>query len=70
MGSRSPTESLAFAPRPPAAQADSSPELAPEYLELVARLEAHPENRDGADKSWVHRLLAWADAHHAGARPR
>ncbi len=26
------------------------------YLEMVRRLEAHPENREGADKTWVARL--------------
>ena len=25
------------------------------YMELIHRLEAHPENRDGADKTWVAR---------------
>ncbi len=25
------------------------------YIEMVRRLEAHPENREGADKTWVAR---------------
>ncbi len=25
------------------------------YMEMVRRLEAHPENREGADKTWVAR---------------
>lgn len=27
----------------------------PHYLRRVEKIEAHPDNRDGADKSWVHR---------------
>ena len=29
-----------------------------EYLRLVARAEALPGNQDGADKSWVERIVA------------
>lgn len=33
-----------------------------DYLRLVERLEAHPENRDGADKSWVFKAhAAWRE---------
>lgn len=32
-------------------------ELTPDYLELIARVEALPDNCQGADKSWVWRLL-------------
>ncbi len=34
--------------------------LGPAYLAAVARLEALPENRDGADKSWVLRAMRLA----------
>ena len=27
--------------------------LAPEYLEAVARVENHPDNQSGSDKTWV-----------------
>ena len=27
------------------------------YMEMVHRLESHPENQDGADKTWVARLV-------------
>jgi hypothetical protein len=33
-----------------------------DYLRLVEKLEAHPENRDGADKTWVLRSQqAWRE---------
>lgn len=32
--------------------------LSAQYLRDVARVEALPENRDGADKTWVLRLAA------------
>jgi hypothetical protein len=28
-----------------------------EYLELVKKVEAHPSNRTGADKTWVEEVL-------------
>ncbi len=31
--------------------------LAPEYLEAVERVENHPDNQSGADKSWVGQVL-------------
>ncbi len=31
--------------------------LAPEYLEAVERVENHPDNQSGADKSWVGKVL-------------
>jgi hypothetical protein len=35
--------------------------LSPEYLRAVAAVEALPENRSGADKSWVHALVQLDD---------
>lgn len=32
-------------------------EMTEDYLELIARVEALPQNQEGADKSWVWRLL-------------
>ena len=32
-------------------------EMTDDYLALIAKVEALPENRRGADKSWVWRLL-------------
>lgn len=32
-------------------------EMTDDYLALIARVEAMPENQSGADKSWVWRLL-------------
>jgi hypothetical protein len=63
-------DSLAFAPAPREPEPGRARELSPAYLALVARVEARAENQDGADKSWVHRFLAWADTHHSRARPR
>ncbi len=31
--------------------------LTPEYLKAVARVENHPDNRSGSDKSWVWKAL-------------
>ena len=44
---------------------DEPRRLSEDYLELVRVLESHHENQSNADKTWIHRLLAWADVHHA-----
>lgn len=66
---RDPAESSgsAFEPTDEASGSGGPPQLSRAYLERVRLLEAHPENQDGADKSWIHRFTAWADAHHARA---
>jgi hypothetical protein len=47
---------------------DTSPvTLSREYLDAVAWVESLPENRSGADKSWVARLLRDSRSHHARA---
>ena len=42
-------------------------ELTDDYRELIAQVEAMQENRDGADKSWVARLLDWSTEHYTKA---
>ena len=44
--------------------------LSPDYLRLVARLEAMPENATGADKTWVHKAHADAVRHFDSAKRR
>jgi len=39
----------------------------PEYLRLVDKLESHPQNRHGADKSWVERVLCLNRQHYRRA---
>ena len=39
-----------------------------QYLEAVRRLEALPQNRTGADKSWVHRARDRYREHYRKAR--
>ena len=50
--------------------AQSRIELTDEYLALIDRVEALPENHVGADKSWVARLRAWSTEHYAKATLR
>ena len=38
------------------------------YLRLVEAVEAAPENRDGADKTWVERATEGYRAHYSKAR--
>ena len=42
-------------------------ELTDDYRELIAQVEALTENRAGADKSWVARLLDWSTEHYTKA---
>lgn len=42
-------------------------QLDPLYLAAVERLEARPENKSGADKSWVERALREFREHYAKA---
>ena len=44
--------------------------LSRDYLRLVARLEAMPENASGADKTWVHKAHADAVRHLRSAKRR
>ena len=44
--------------------------LAPDYLRLIARIEALAGNASGADKSWVHRAHADAVRHFKAAKRR
>ena len=43
-------------------------ELDDEYLALIARVEARPDNQSGADKSWVSRMEEAFQRHYAIAR--
>jgi len=43
-------------------------ELSPEFLEAVRRWEEAPHNREGADKTWVERLIEEWDRHYRMAR--
>ena len=40
----------------------------PDYLRFVDRLERHPDNQDGADKTWVERAVAAYREHYRQAR--
>ena len=42
-------------------------DLTDDYLALIARVEALPQNQSGSDKSWVARLQEWSRAHYARA---
>jgi len=42
--------------------------LTPEYLRSLERLEAHPDNEPGTDKTWVSRTIAELRAHYASVR--
>jgi hypothetical protein len=42
--------------------------LAPEYLRAVRYLESLPENRNGADKTWVHRAIGEFREHYVRAK--
>lgn len=44
--------------------------LSREYLESVARVQNHPDNQSGADKSWVAAALRRNRAHFERARLR
>lgn len=44
--------------------------LSAEYLRLVAHVENLAFNQDGADKSWVWRLVEMDRAHFARAKPK
>jgi hypothetical protein len=41
--------------------------LSPEYLRAVEEIERHPDNQDGADKSWVWKALKRNRDHFARA---
>ena len=43
--------------------------LSQEYLHDIATVEALPQNRSGADKSWVHKSLDSFRHHFLRARP-
>ena len=43
-------------------------ELDDDYLALIARVEARPDNQSGADKSWVSRLDAAFRDHYRRAK--
>ena len=45
-------------------------ELGTDYLELVAAVEALPENQNGADKSWLWKRYAAYRSHFAVAEPK
>jgi hypothetical protein len=45
-------------------------ELDADYLELVAAVEALPENQSGADKSWLWERYAAYRSHFAVAEPK
>lgn len=45
-------------------------ELSPEYLRAVERVESHPSNQSGVDKTWVGETLRRNRAHFARARLR
>ena len=49
-------------------QMEGPVDLDPAYLRLIERVEALPENQDGADKSWVWRCLETARLHFERAR--
>ena len=42
-------------------------DLDEEYLRAIAAVETLPQNRSGADKSWVWRTIDSSDRHFAGA---
>jgi hypothetical protein len=42
--------------------------LSPEFLEAVRRWENAPHNLEGADKTWVERLIEESRRHHRLAR--
>jgi hypothetical protein len=42
--------------------------LSEEYLRAVRQVECLPENQDGADKTWVERVVRESREHIAGAR--
>ena len=42
-------------------------ELDDAFWRAIARIEAAPENQDGADKTWVHRLEEQTRSHFAQA---
>ena len=42
--------------------------LSAEYLRAVKQVEALPENQDGADKTWVERVMRQSREHFAKAR--
>jgi hypothetical protein len=43
-------------------------ELTPEFVEAVRRWENAPHNREGANKTWVERLMEESRRHHRLAR--
>jgi hypothetical protein len=58
-------------PSPPQAREGAVPSplpLSPEYLRAVEEIERHPDNQDGADKSWVWKALQQDRDHFARAR--
>jgi hypothetical protein len=42
--------------------------LSEEYLQAVRQVEALPESQDGADKTWVERVVRQSREHFAAAR--
>ncbi len=42
--------------------------LSPEYLSAVERVENHPDNQSGSDKSWVGKVLRRNRAHFERAK--
>lgn len=53
---------------PAAGSGDAAPDLSPRYLACLQILEALPENRSGADKSWVEDALRAFREHYRQAR--
>lgn len=51
-----------------AGSGDAAPDLPPRYLACLQILEALPENRSGADKTWVEEALRAFREHYRQAR--
>jgi hypothetical protein len=63
-------DALAILDRIRRAPVESGPvALAPEYLDAVRRLENLPENRSGADKTWVYRAQQEFRDYYAKVKP-